>query len=140
MQCLAEKACSECPRLLVLPTIELLRVVTHSSFSSPLTILPSIRKIFPAVSGLQLVEVVRNSTAVVSVPSEEGFQIVSVEDCNGEQLVLTTPLSLSCKKATEWMEALERAMRYSLACYVTYSLATLPSALLGKGNTEEDSE
>ena len=67
---------------------------------------------------------------------EKGVQIVAVEDYSGEQLTLATPLHTQCKSSVEWLKALDKAMRYSLACQLSYSRATIPLVL--QGDSEED--
>lgn len=76
------------------------------------------------------------SSVTIRVPSEEGYQIIAVEDSLGEELVLTVPLSLNGKTTSEWLEALERAIKYSLACRITYCSATLPEMLTGADTTD----
>ena len=41
------------------------------------------------------------------------------------------PLPLGKQRAPRWLRALEGAIRYSLACVLTQSLATLPDCLMG---------
>ncbi len=60
-----------------------------------------------------------------------GFQIVGVVGGCGEPLPLVVPLPLGNRPAPQWLQALEGAMRYSLSCELTNSLATLPEPLMG---------
>ena len=130
------ETCSSFPRLLYLSHSEKLTVVTHSA--NPVTLLPIISKLFPAVCDLSVTEVEMDMqedyNSVVVQPS---YQIVEVCDRLREPLRLCAPLSLSGKKAVEWLGALERALRYSLACHLTLCATSLPSQLLLMGNAEE---
>ena len=55
VQCQLEVACCQCPRLSYLTDSEILKVASNSG--NPVSIIPLISKIFPAVHNLKLIEV-----------------------------------------------------------------------------------
>lgn len=133
MECVIGEAYNTYPRLRILTNIELLQTI---SSSCPTSLQSIIRKLYPAISNLVTAEARRVSEVSITPSKEKGIQIVAVEDYNGEQLTLATPLHTQCKSSAEWLQALDKAMRYSLACQLSYSRATVPMVL--QGNNEED--
>ena len=71
------------------------------------------------------------------VAAQASYQIVQVYDQIKEPLRLCAPLSITGRKAVEWFGALERALRYSLACHLTACVTSLPPQLLLVDNAEE---
>lgn len=67
---------------------------------------------------------------------QASYQIVQVYDQIKEPLRLCAPLSITGRKAQEWLGALERALRYSLACHLTACATSLPPQLLLMENPE----
>ena len=134
MECVVEEAYTVYPRLRILTNTELLQTIS-SSFC-PTSLQSTVRKLFPAVSNLVTVEVKRVSEVSIVPTRERGVQIVAVEDYSGEQLTLATPLHTQHKSSVEWLKALDKAMRYSLACQLSYSRVTIP--LILQGDNEED--
>lgn len=121
--------CSAFPRLLYLSLSEMLAVATHSA--SPISLLPVICKIFPSVHNLSVVEVEMDMQEGFNpVAVQASYQIVQVYDQNKEPLRLCVPLPITGRKAVEWLGALERAMRYSLACHLTTCATSFPPQLL----------
>lgn len=133
---LLEDRSINCPRLLMLSTFELAKVL--SSNGSPLSIMPAISKLFPAVEKLNLVEIKSQGNLLMGPQREEGFQIISVEDSQGETLSFCSPIPIGSRRADEWISALERATRYSLACHLTSCLSGLPQSLLGSGDASDE--
>lgn len=129
MQSIVEGICVKYPRLHLLTIHEVLKVISAAPSST--TLLSVIRKMYPSISRLVTTEGKLQSDMDPVLVNEKELQIVAVEDCIGEQLMLSMPVSSTCKKNVEWLEALDRAMRYSLSCQLTYSRSTLPPLLQG---------
>ena len=68
---------------------------------------------------------------------QASYQIVQVYDQIKEPLRLCVPLSITGRKAVEWLGALERALRYSLACHLTACATSFPPQLLLMETAEE---
>ena len=125
-----------CPRLLLLSTSELVKVLAFKG--SPLSVMPAINKIFPAIQRLNLVEVKSRGDLLTGPQKEEGFQIISVEDGLEETLSFCAPVPIGTRRADEWIGALERATRYSLSCHLTSCLTSLPQSLLGSSDANDE--
>ena len=133
---LLEDRSINCPRLLMLSTSELVQVLSLKG--SPLLIMPAINKLFPAIKKLNLVEIKSRGSLLMGPQREEGFQIISVEDDQGETLSFCAPVPIGTRQADEWLGALERATRYSTSCHLTSCLSSLPPTLLGNSDASEE--
>ena len=63
--------------------------------------------------------------------SDLGYQILSIKGWQGEQLSLSVPLPLMKKPTTEWLNALEYAISYSLGSALNETYMSLPDLLKG---------
>ena len=77
VQCQLEVACCQCPRLSYLTDREILKVASNSG--NPVSIIPLISKIFPAVHNLKLIEV----SVAANDPShtEQGMYCKASSEC-----------------------------------------------------------
>ena len=124
------------PRLLMLSDSEILHIISHKG--NPLLILPSIQRMFPSICNMKVINVETPNDAQLGPPREEGFQIVSVEDQGSESLTLCVPLPVGKRKSSEWLSALEKAVRYSLSCHLKGCSSNLPLKLTGAVAFEEE--
>lgn len=62
---------------------------------------------------------------------------MGVEGWYGEHLQLVAPLSLNKRSAPQWLQALERAMAYSLGSALAECHSSLPESLVGVNNIEQ---
>lgn len=94
-----ERGCFEFPRLWFLQENDVLRVVSHSG--SPVTILPQISRLFPAVRTVRFAEALPSNGAIHHHPldSKEGavFSVctptTAVDKLNGMTVLLYEPYS-----------------------------------------------
>ena len=77
VQCQLEVACCQCPRLSYLTDSEILKVASNSG--NPVSIIPLISKIFPAVHNLKLIEV--SVAANDPTHTEQGMYCKAPNEC-----------------------------------------------------------
>ena len=123
----------------MLPDWEVLHLNSHHG--DPLQILPSIQRMFPAISNMNTIKLEKPDNAKEVGPlSEDGFQIVSVEDSCSQSLMLCVPLPIGQRKVGEWLTTFEKALKYSLSCHFTSCCGSLPRKLTGSIALEEEGQ
>lgn len=120
----------------MLSTSEMLQALTHHG--NPLLLLPILSRLFPGINDLSVIEVKVSTDVQPDTPREEGFQIVSVSDKSSEVFTLCIPLPVGKRKTVVWLNALERALRYSLSCHLTGCLMSLPRQFMGIFGSDDD--